>query len=83
MSTKYYLQIVINLKVILYFRVEFYLKKSLEQLQLDYVDLYLIHFPIYLKHKESEPVSANPFAVDPAPTDLVGTWKVKYKNIRN
>lgn len=55
-----------------HFRVEEYIKKSLEQLQLDYIDLYLIHFPICTK--QAEP--GKPFSAEPEPTDLVATWKV-------
>nr|XP_008192480.2 PREDICTED: 1,5-anhydro-D-fructose reductase [Tribolium castaneum] len=34
-------------------RVEFFMKKSLESLQLDYVDLYLVHFPLGYKYDDS------------------------------
>ncbi|XP_018579941.1 aldose reductase-like [Anoplophora glabripennis] len=34
-------------------RVEMFMKKSLENLQLDYVDLYLVHFPIGTKYIEN------------------------------
>jgi len=53
-------------------RVERYLKQSLEKLQLDYVDLYLIHFPICTK--EPQPGSQI-FLMEPEPTDLIATWK--------
>lgn len=58
--------------------VELTLRKSLADLQLDYVDLYLIHTPITVvvdekgafKHHEDGTV-----VVDPS-TDLVAIWKV-------
>jgi diketogulonate reductase-like aldo/keto reductase len=52
-------------------RVEIYIKKSLEQLQLDYVDLYLIHFPMCIK----PPEPGKPFSFEFGHTDLVATWK--------
>ncbi|XP_056637782.1 uncharacterized protein LOC130445908 [Diorhabda sublineata] len=49
--------------------VESQLKQSLEKLQLDYVDLYLIHFPIYLKSVgDGKPT-------EPQPTDHLAVWK--------
>ncbi|KAL1491296.1 hypothetical protein ABEB36_011914 [Hypothenemus hampei] len=50
--------------------VESYLKKQLESLQLAYVDLYLIHFPIGMKPRKTptEPL-------EPIPTDHVAVWK--------
>ncbi|CAG9834822.1 unnamed protein product [Diabrotica balteata] len=49
-------------------KVDSALKESLEKLQLDYVDLFLIHFPIAVDlTKEGGFV--------PRPTDLVGVWK--------
>lgn len=53
-------------------KVEIYLKGSLEMLQLDYVDLYLIHFPI----RTTEIKEGGGFStVQPLPTDHIATWK--------
>lgn len=60
--------------------VEKYLKKSLEALRLDYVDLYLIHAPVGLTGQHDLdifPRNADGTAVLDMLTDLVDLWKVK------
>ncbi|XP_063912523.1 1,5-anhydro-D-fructose reductase-like [Zophobas morio] len=59
-------------------RVETFMKKSLENLQLDYVDLYLIHFPIGFKCDESTlrpKMDDNNHVMPEAKTDHLGIWK--------
>lgn len=51
--------------------VEFFLKISLENLQLDYLDLYLIHFPVGFNFKGDESFDASA-----ADTDHEALWKV-------
>ena len=55
-----------------------FLKKSLENLQLDYVDLYLIHVPFSFKDVEGDLHPKTPEGLVDADydTDHVRTWKV-------
>jgi len=58
--------------------VEQYIKLSLEKLKLDYVDLYLIHFPVGLvSNNEFDlfPVDKNGQAILDVTTDHVALWK--------
>uniref|UniRef100_A0A151UHF3 NAD(P)H-dependent oxidoreductase 1 n=1 Tax=Cajanus cajan TaxID=3821 RepID=A0A151UHF3_CAJCA len=47
------------------------LKKSLKKLGLEYVDLYLIHFPVRLRHG----IGGNISKGDVLPFDIKGTWE--------
>ncbi|XP_019872572.1 aldose reductase-related protein 2-like [Aethina tumida] len=58
--------------------VEEYMKKSLENLGLEYVDLYLIHFPVCMKLNDGplfEPNSKEPKTVETEVTDHIAVWK--------
>lgn len=58
-------------------RVEYFLKKSLKDLKLDYVDLYLIHSPIgyqYVNDEELTPMKDGNLLLDMT-TDLEALWK--------
>ncbi|KAK7270674.1 hypothetical protein RJT34_25997 [Clitoria ternatea] len=49
------------------------LKASLEKLRMEYVDLYLIHWPVRLRHDLENPVVFT--KEDILPFDIEGTWK--------
>ncbi|XP_037068073.1 aldo-keto reductase family 1 member B1-like [Pollicipes pollicipes] len=58
-------------------KVEKYLKKSLRLLGLDYVDLFLIHFPAgCIERSETDifPIKDGRLLIDPS-TDLIALWK--------
>ena len=54
--------------------VEGALRKSLADLQLDYLDLYMIHWPIVFRHDVHRPTSAEDF-VSLEEVPLTDTWK--------
>lgn len=61
-------------------RVQRYLKKSLELLQLDYLDLYLVHVPFAFEEKEGEYMFAtNPDGTVVFDPDVnhIEVWKVR------
>ena len=61
-------------------RVETFMKKSLENLQLDYVDLYLVHFPVGFKCDESTlrpKLDDKNQMIPESKTDHLGIWKVR------
>ena len=59
--------------------VEKFLRKSLTKLKLDYVDLYLVHFPVGMIGKHDDDVfpldERGNFVLD-MKTDLIALWKV-------
>lgn len=60
-------------------RIEMFIKKSLANLGLDYVDLYLIHFPVGCKYRGDEvykPLKKDGQADLEGRTDFEEIWKV-------
>ncbi|KAE9588275.1 putative methylecgonone reductase [Lupinus albus] len=52
------------------------LRKTLQKLGLEYVDLYLIHWPVRLKNKGEESIHLNEISAENMiPLDIKGTWK--------
>ncbi|KFM68300.1 Alcohol dehydrogenase [NADP(+)] A, partial [Stegodyphus mimosarum] len=62
--------------------VEYFFQKSLSELKLDYIDLYLIHFPVAAKRSDDDyalfPTKNGVFDGDET-IDLVETWRVMEK----
>ncbi|XP_044744502.1 1,5-anhydro-D-fructose reductase-like [Coccinella septempunctata] len=57
-------------------RVEMFLNKSLHNLGLEYVDLYLVHFPVCVKYHETIDFPLNEAGeLQAEPTDHIAVWK--------
>ncbi|XP_060531330.1 aldo-keto reductase family 1 member B1-like [Cylas formicarius] len=61
-------------------RLENQLKESLKNLQLEYVDLYLIHFPIGTKPRAPGDTATDIIA---EPTDHISIWKIMEKQVED
>jgi len=60
-------------------KVEQFMKKSLENLKMDYVDLYLIHIPVGMTGKHDMDLQPKDESGNPAwdmKTDIIQVWKV-------
>lgn len=64
-------------------RVEKWIKSSLEKLQLEYVDLYLVHVPFAFQEVEGDlhPRGENGEILVDHSTDLVAVWKEMEKQV--
>ncbi|XP_044748314.1 aldo-keto reductase family 1 member A1-like [Coccinella septempunctata] len=57
-------------------RVQMFLNKSLQNLGLEYVDLYLVHFPVCVKYNENQDFPVNSAGqIETEPTDHIAVWK--------
>lgn len=66
-------------------RVEYFLKKSLENLKLDYLDLYLIHFPVGFEYSEEEiyfPKDQQDRIKFDFETDIIAIWKAMEEQVK-
>lgn len=65
-------------------KVEYACRKSLENLGLDYIDLYLMHFPVGFVHNSDEDVwPSNPDGTQATnDVDFVDTWKAMEKLVK-
>lgn len=65
-------------------RVEYFLKKSLENLKTSFVDLYLIHFPVGFQYENEDnyfPKKDGIIQLDFSHTDLVSLWKAMEQQV--
>ncbi|CAL8095460.1 unnamed protein product [Orchesella dallaii] len=65
-------------------RVEYFLKKSLENLKVECVDLYLIHFPVGFEYSEEEvffPKEDGRIKLDYS-TDIINIWKAMEEQVK-
>ncbi|CAH0555755.1 unnamed protein product [Brassicogethes aeneus] len=63
-------------------KVEEMIKASLKSLDVDYVDLYLIHFPVYMKLNDGEIFSRSEKTYETEVTDHLAVWKKMEEQVR-
>lgn len=66
--------------------VDRFLKSSLRRLQLDYVDLYLVHWPLGLKYISEEklmPMDESGNVIYDTTTDLEAVWKEMERHVES